>query len=94
MLPVEFGYYSHLLSIPQCYYFSEEEKKLVEEVFNNAIDSLSDEDKKLPQVQIMPLLLPVLQSFHQSYSLSICISFFFKLRKMAFSYLYVNLYLQ
>lgn len=27
-----------------------EEKKLVEEVFNNAIDCLSDEDKKLPQV--------------------------------------------
>ena len=30
---------------------SEEEKKLVEEVFNNAIDCLSDEDKKLPQVR-------------------------------------------
>ena len=29
---------------------SDEEKKLVEEVFNNAIDCLSDEDKKLPQV--------------------------------------------
>lgn len=28
----------------------DEEKKLVEEVFNNAIDCLSDEDKKLPQV--------------------------------------------
>ena len=27
-----------------------EEKKLVAEVFNNAIDCLSDEDKKLPQV--------------------------------------------
>ena len=27
-----------------------EEKALVEEVFNNAIDVLSDEDKKLPQV--------------------------------------------
>ena len=27
-----------------------EEKKLVEEVFNNAIDCLSDEDKALPQV--------------------------------------------
>lgn len=34
-----------------------EEKALVEEVFNNAIDVLSDEDKKLPQVQqILPLL--------------------------------------
>ncbi|KAL8562296.1 hypothetical protein ACOMHN_037252 [Nucella lapillus] len=36
---------------------SEEEKKLVQEVFNNAIDSLSDEDKKLPQVEhLLPLL--------------------------------------
>ncbi|ESO92619.1 hypothetical protein LOTGIDRAFT_162536 [Lottia gigantea] len=34
-----------------------EEKKLVEEVFNNAIDALSDEDKKLPQVEhVLPLL--------------------------------------
>ncbi len=34
-----------------------EEKALVEEVFNNAIEVLSDEDKKLPQVQqILPLL--------------------------------------
>lgn len=29
----------------------DEEKKLVEEVFSNAIDCLSDEDKKLPQVR-------------------------------------------
>lgn len=35
-----------------------EEKQLVEEVFNNAIDCLSDEDKKLPQVEQM---LPVLK---------------------------------
>jgi ATP-dependent RNA helicase DOB1 len=36
---------------------SDEEKKLVEEVFNNAIDSLSDEDKQLPQVShLLPLL--------------------------------------
>ena len=28
-----------------------QEKKLVEEVFNNAIDCLSDEDKTLPQVK-------------------------------------------
>ncbi|CAH1772734.1 unnamed protein product [Owenia fusiformis] len=34
-----------------------EEKSLVEEVFNNAIDALSDEDKKLPQVEnVLPLL--------------------------------------
>ena len=36
---------------------SEEEKGLVDEVFNNAIDALSDEDKKLPQVEaVLPLL--------------------------------------
>lgn len=32
--------------------FLDEEKKMVEEVFNNAIDCLSDEDKKLPQVSV------------------------------------------
>lgn len=31
--------------------FLGQEKKLVEEVFNNAIDCLSDEDKTLPQVK-------------------------------------------
>eukprot|EP01080_Neovahlkampfia_damariscottae_P008060 gene8060-12522_t len=35
----------------------EEEKALVEEVFRNAIDALSDDDKKLPQVEhMLPLL--------------------------------------
>jgi ATP-dependent RNA helicase DOB1 len=35
----------------------EEEKALVEEVFRNAIDSLSEDDKKLPQVEhMLPLL--------------------------------------
>ncbi len=35
----------------------EDEKHLVEEVFNNAIDLLSDEDKKLPQINtVLPLL--------------------------------------
>lgn len=34
-----------------------EEKKLVDEVFNNAMDVLNDEDRKLPQVQnLLPLL--------------------------------------
>ena len=33
-----------------CLFIPDEEKNLVEEVFNNAIDALSDEDKKLPQV--------------------------------------------
>lgn len=36
---------------------NDDEKALVEEVFTNAIDSLSDDDKKLPQVEhILPLL--------------------------------------
>eukprot|EP01116_Phalansterium_solitarium_P015269 TRINITY_DN3360_c0_g2_i1.p1 TRINITY_DN3360_c0_g2~~TRINITY_DN3360_c0_g2_i1.p1 ORF type:complete len:1056 (+),score=481.56 TRINITY_DN3360_c0_g2_i1:1954-5121(+) len=36
---------------------NEDEKKLVEKVFQNAIDSLSEDDKKLPQViHILPLL--------------------------------------
>lgn len=30
---------------------ADDEKRLVEEVFNNAVDCLSDEDKKLPQVR-------------------------------------------
>lgn len=34
------------------FFFSDEEKRMVEEVFNNAIDCLSDEDKKLPQVSV------------------------------------------
>lgn len=34
-----------------------EEKKLVDEVFNNAMDVLSDEDRRLPQVEnVLPLL--------------------------------------
>lgn len=34
-----------------------DEKKLVEQVFTNAIDCLSEEDKKLPQVEhVLPLL--------------------------------------
>ena len=32
------------------FYLTDEEKKLVNDVFSNAIDCLSDEDKKLPQV--------------------------------------------
>eukprot|EP00112_Aurelia_sp_Birch-Aquarium-sp1_P016633 Seg379.1 transcript_id=Seg379.1/GoldUCD/mRNA.D3Y31 product="Exosome RNA helicase MTR4" protein_id=Seg379.1/GoldUCD/D3Y31 len=36
---------------------TDEEKKLVSDVFSNAIDCLSDEDKKLPQVEhVLPLL--------------------------------------
>lgn len=33
---------------------SDDEKKLVDGVFWNAMDSLSDDDKKLPQVLIKP----------------------------------------
>lgn len=37
---------------------SAEEKKLVNEVFNNAMEALSDEDRELPQVQnVLPLLM-------------------------------------
>lgn len=37
---------------------TEAEKKLVQEVFKNAIDCLSDEDKKLPQVEhVLPVLM-------------------------------------
>jgi ATP-dependent RNA helicase DOB1 len=36
---------------------SAEEKKFIEQVYMNAIDSLSDDDKKLPQIEaILPLL--------------------------------------
>lgn len=39
------------------YVFSAEEKKLVAEVFSNAMDVLSEEDRKLPQVEnVLPLL--------------------------------------
>jgi ATP-dependent RNA helicase DOB1 len=35
----------------------DDEKKLIAQIFSNAIDSLSDDDKKLPQVEnILPLL--------------------------------------
>lgn len=42
--------YCFLWMFPLCFH-PDEEKKLVEEVFSNAIDCLSDEDKKLPQVE-------------------------------------------
>ena len=39
------------------YLFSEDEKKLVDEVFNNAMNVLSEEDRGLPQVvSVLPLL--------------------------------------
>lgn len=37
---------------------TKQEKKLVKEVFQNAIDVLSDEDKQLPQIEcVLPMLL-------------------------------------
>ncbi|XP_056445550.1 exosome RNA helicase MTR4 [Gadus chalcogrammus] len=48
---------AYALQVSKLDFNGEEEKKLVEEVFNNAIDCLSDEDKKLPQVEhVLPLL--------------------------------------
>jgi len=45
------NFFLHLIS------FLDDEKRLVEEVFTNAIDLLSDEDKKLPQINtVLPLL--------------------------------------
>ncbi|XP_031433324.1 exosome RNA helicase MTR4-like [Clupea harengus] len=48
---------AYALQVSKLEFNTDEEKKLVEEVFNNAIDCLSDEDKKLPQVEhVLPLL--------------------------------------
>ncbi|KAG2378787.1 hypothetical protein C9374_007935 [Naegleria lovaniensis] len=49
---------SRAVSLSKSNFNDEEEMSLVAEVFNNAIDSLNDEDKKLPQVETM---LPLLQ---------------------------------
>ncbi|XP_031216158.1 exosome RNA helicase MTR4 isoform X2 [Mastomys coucha] len=40
---------AYALQMTKLDFNTDEEKKMVEEVFNNAIDCLSDEDKKLPQ---------------------------------------------
>ncbi|KAF3848568.1 hypothetical protein F7725_015065 [Dissostichus mawsoni] len=45
----------------KCFFVADEEKRLVEEVFSNAIDCLSDEDKKLPQVRRREHVLPLLK---------------------------------
>ncbi|XP_046900625.1 exosome RNA helicase MTR4 [Hypomesus transpacificus] len=48
---------AYALQVSKLDFNTEDEKKLVEEVFNNAVDCLSDEDKKLPQVEhVLPLL--------------------------------------
>ena len=55
----QFRSVSSFLSLSSKFFFlpTDDEKHLVEEVFNNAIDLLSDEDKKLPQINtVLPLL--------------------------------------
>ncbi|KAF3701915.1 Superkiller viralicidic activity 2-like 2 [Channa argus] len=48
---------AYALQVSKLDFNSDDEKRLVEEVFNNAVDCLSDEDKKLPQVEhVLPLL--------------------------------------
>ncbi|CAF1023234.1 unnamed protein product [Rotaria sp. Silwood1] len=48
---------SYACAIAKLDFNSDDEKRLVEEVFTNAIDLLSDEDKKLPQINtVLPLL--------------------------------------
>uniref|UniRef100_A0A8C4GRT9 Exosome RNA helicase MTR4 n=1 Tax=Dicentrarchus labrax TaxID=13489 RepID=A0A8C4GRT9_DICLA len=48
---------AYALQVSKLDFNRDDEKRLVEEVFNNAVDCLSDEDKKLPQVEhVLPLL--------------------------------------
>ncbi|XP_067290002.1 exosome RNA helicase MTR4 [Pseudorasbora parva] len=48
---------AYALQVAKLDFNTDDEKKLVEEVFSNATDCLSDEDKKLPQVEhVLPLL--------------------------------------
>uniref|UniRef100_A0A3P9N4A0 Exosome RNA helicase MTR4 n=1 Tax=Poecilia reticulata TaxID=8081 RepID=A0A3P9N4A0_POERE len=48
---------AYALQVSKLDFNNDDEKRLVEEVFNNAVDCLSDEDKKLPQVEhVLPLL--------------------------------------
>ncbi|XP_013861952.1 exosome RNA helicase MTR4 [Austrofundulus limnaeus] len=48
---------AYALQVAKLDFNSDDEKRLVEEVFSNAVDCLSDEDKKLPQVEhVLPLL--------------------------------------
>ncbi|XP_060916754.1 exosome RNA helicase MTR4 [Labrus mixtus] len=48
---------AYALQVAKLDFNTDDEKRLVEEVFNNAVDCLSDDDKKLPQVEhVLPLL--------------------------------------
>jgi len=45
------------MSLKTCEFNKEEERDSIEKIFNNAIDTLADEDKQLPQIAMMlPLL--------------------------------------
>ncbi|KJH50525.1 DSHCT domain protein [Dictyocaulus viviparus] len=49
---------AYALSLKDMDFNDDEEKELVREIYNSAVDLLSDDDKKLPQIgQILPLLL-------------------------------------
>ncbi len=47
---------AYALKISRLDFNSEEEKALVEQVFLNALEALSDDDKKLPQVSFVMLI--------------------------------------
>ena len=49
-LPLSTTIFSDALQLSKLDFTSADEKKLIEQVFVNAIDSLNDDDKKLPQV--------------------------------------------
>lgn len=57
---------SHALQMSKLDFNTPEEKQLVREVFENATDVLSDDDKQLPQVNILITILFVF------YDLEIC----------------------
>ncbi|ESN92780.1 hypothetical protein HELRODRAFT_96072 [Helobdella robusta] len=49
---------AYALQLSKLDFNDDHEKKLVQLIFNNAIDTLSDEDRKLPQIEhVLPLLL-------------------------------------
>lgn len=48
---------AYSMSLKTCDFNTEDERDSISKIFNNAIDTLADEDKQLPQIQMMlPLL--------------------------------------
>lgn len=48
---------AYSMSLKNCDFNSEDERDSIGKIFNNAIDTLADEDKQLPQIaMILPLL--------------------------------------